>query len=67
MNFVRTELEKIADEIDCDLYRVISRLESLATKSPVAAPKIRRIARYLQGARPELRELMHPKDVENTV
>lgn len=62
----RSTLQEEANEADCDLYRVISRLEGLADRLPIAGPKLRAVANKLHAARPALRDLMHPADRERT-
>lgn len=63
---LRTVLQRDSDAADCELYRVISRIESLAERIPVAAPKLRGVAIKLRAARPDLRAFMHSDDLEAT-
>jgi hypothetical protein len=65
----RTTLQRKADQIDCDLYRVLSRVESLYDEYKRHERHRTSIAKALSGlrsARVELRGLMHPTDRERT-
>lgn len=62
----RTELQRATDSADCDLYRVICRIEALADRIKVAGPKLRGVANKLHAARSDLRSFMHPTDREAT-
>jgi hypothetical protein len=58
----RTELQTEADRIDCDLYRIISAVERLADRIPIAGAQLRAVAYTLHNARPGLRRFMHADD-----
>jgi len=62
----RTELQRGSDSADCDLYRVICRIEALADRIKVAGPKLRGVANKLHAARGDLRSFMHSDDREAT-
>lgn len=63
---LRTVLQKEADAIDCDLYRLITRVERLAETIKVAGPQLRSVSSALWAARPGLRQFMHRDDREAT-
>jgi len=62
----RTPLQTEADQIDCNLYRVISQIEQLVDRTPAAAAKLRAAAHKLRSARGDVRRFMHPSDREVT-
>lgn len=62
----RTVLQRKADAIDCDLFRIISELESLADLIKTAGPSLRRAAMEVSAARPFVRKLMHEYDRSRT-
>jgi len=66
----RTSLQRDADRLDCDLYRLLSRVEALYDGNK----RNREVRKYLsdslsglRGARVGLRCLMHKFDRERTV
>lgn len=71
MSRVRTKLQSSTDALDCDLYRIVSRLETLydATKRPdlQSALKLHQALVSLRAARTPLRSLMHEQDRKETV
>jgi hypothetical protein len=62
----RTVLQREADSIDCDIYRLQSKLERLADQIKTAGPALRRAAMELAGARPHVRRFMHEYDRSRT-
>jgi hypothetical protein len=63
---VRTLLQKEADAIDCDIYRLQCKLESVADRIKTAGPALRRAAMELAAARPHVRRFMHEYDRSRT-
>jgi hypothetical protein len=67
---VRTEIEKTADAIDCDLYRVICRVERLYDGlKRHTGPRVKDLHKSLQGlrsARVGIRMLMNDDDRKRT-
>lgn len=62
----RTVLQREADAIDCDIYRLQCRLEGLADRIKVAGPGLRQAAMELAAARPHVRRFMHEYDRSRT-
>lgn len=63
----RTPSQRDANEIDCDIHRLIARLERRAAEAtPVDRAKWGAAASELRSARFHVRELMHSYDVEQT-
>jgi len=63
---VRTVLQRECNSVDCDIYRLISKLETLADRIKVAGPSLRSAAMELAGARPFVRKYMHEYDRSRT-
>jgi hypothetical protein len=67
----RTTLERDADYIDCDLYRLITRVERLydthKSRDSYARDNLAKSLKALRKARVGLRVLMHETDREETV
>jgi hypothetical protein len=63
---VRAKVQKDADAIDCDLYRVICRVEQLYDSlKRIKGPRVTDLHKSLQGlrnARTGIRMLMHEDD-----
>lgn len=66
MSIPRTELQRDADRLDCDLYRLICRVEVLWQDYPRARDKLHDSLQGLRGARNGLRSLMHELDRKET-
>lgn len=58
---IRTRLQRIANEIDRQLYTLVVGVEGVESVT-----ELRPIARDIQRARGKVRRHMHPKDVEAT-
>jgi hypothetical protein len=61
----RTKLQAEADSVDCDVFRLIWRLERLYDanrQNDRAQEKIHRALEQLRGARPHIRSLMSNED-----
>lgn len=67
----RTELQRACDDIDCDLFRLITRVERLydanKRKNRTAALDIHNCLQSMRAARYGLREQMHEDDKARTV
>lgn len=63
---VRTVLQRECDSIDCDVHRLMSKLERLADRIKTAGPALRRAAMELASARPHVRRFMHEYDRSRT-
>lgn len=67
----RTQLQRDADIIDCDLYRIVTRVERLydthKERDTYARKNLAESLRALRSARVGLRVLMHESDREQTV
>lgn len=66
----RTLLQKEANDFDADLYRLMDHAERRSEDrrlSPSQRALWRRIAVGLSAARPDVRCMMHPTDVGNTL
>lgn len=66
----RTDIQRRADEADCDLYRVICRIERMYDEIKGAGgPKVAELHKSLMGlrnARSGIRDLMHGDDRTRT-
>ncbi len=63
----RTRLQREANQLDMDMFRMIGRLEDFATETPgVQVAPIDNAASALRSARHLVRSKMHPKDVERS-
>lgn len=60
---MRTEEQTFANNLDCDLFRLITRAERRGGKDK----HWQMVAEALYAARPRIRMRMHPKDVQETV
>jgi len=62
----RTRLQRTADELDLQMYRLADRLSSFSDASmrPESAAKIAELAREIMANRYHVRLLMHPNDRE---
>lgn len=58
---IRTRLQRIANEIDRQLYTLIVGVEGVESVT-----ELQSVAKDIQRARGKVRRYMHPKDVENT-
>jgi hypothetical protein len=58
----RTFLQREADKIDCQLFRLISQVETLATREPEHSDELRTVSRALRLNRTGIRMLMHIDD-----
>lgn len=58
----RLSIENDANSFDCDLYRLISRAESLRVKHPSRAKQWMRAIEKLHAARPHVRQMMSTED-----
>lgn len=67
----RTEIQRDANDIDCELYRVITRVERLydgiKRRNPVSSREVLKALMSLRSARKPIRDLMHKHDVEMTI
>lgn len=66
---MKTQLEREADSIDCDFYRVLARIEGLWKKYPERSLERNAVStclHYMRAARPHLRGLMAKEDREVT-
>ncbi len=59
----RTEDQRFADDLDCDLYRLIMRAEQQSAKDR----RWRKVVAALRDARPQIRARMHGDDKARTV
>lgn len=70
MNEPKTSLQKDADSADCDLYRIICRVEriydSIKYHRGPRVTDLYRSLQYLHDARTGIRMLMHPDDRSRT-
>lgn len=62
----RTVLQREANEIDCDIYRLQCKLETLADRIKTAGPGLRQAAMELAGSRYHVRRFMHEYDRSRT-
>lgn len=65
----RTEIEREANMADCELYRVISRIERLYDsnkRDKIIRANLGHTLNYLRNARFGLRMLMHADDAART-
>ncbi|MGH8326885.1 MAG: hypothetical protein ACRET2_09000 [Steroidobacteraceae bacterium] len=63
----RTELQREADAADCDLYRLICRLETMYRRHEDKQTELAKALNGLSRARTPLRMLMHEADRETTL
>jgi hypothetical protein len=63
----RTSIQREADRLDCDLCRLLGRVEALFEREPAARSQLRPTLRALREARPGLRALMHSQDRSATL
>jgi len=66
----RSAIQEAADDIDCNLFRLLSRVEMLAQqhqRNPDVRLKLRAAASDMRSARAEIRCLMHPEDTAKTI
>lgn len=61
MMTTRTADQKLADDLDCDLYRIIIKAERQSKDK-----RWRQVAKALREARPHIRALMHADDRRET-
>lgn len=63
----RTSLQREADKLDLDVYRMINRLEQfIIGKRGGSVERVDAAALALRAARREIRVHMHPEDLERT-
>lgn len=62
----RTSLQSLADNMDCETYRVLRLAEANIRCYPEASRELRNACESLRIARASFRQLMHPKDLEGT-
>jgi hypothetical protein len=62
-----TEIERAADRLDCDLYRVLCQIERLWEREKSTRPMLAVTLHYLRQARPNLRALMCEEDRRATL
>lgn len=71
MTTERTQLQRDADSIDCDLYRILTRVERLydthKARDTYARRNLAESLQALRRGRVGLRVLMHESDREQTV
>lgn len=63
----RSPLEREADAIDCDLYRIYCRVERLYEAHRVERDTLYAFMSAIRHARPHIRSLMHDFDRERTI
>lgn len=63
----RTQLQRDADAIDCDLYRVYLKAERLYAGHRDARQHLERFMAAIRETRPHIRVLMHSIDRERTL
>jgi hypothetical protein len=65
---VRSKREREADSIDCDLFRLLNRVESLYqdARQTHRASRLSESLIALRSARIGIRLFMHPDDIERT-
>jgi hypothetical protein len=62
----RTELERDANRLDLDLFRILSRVKSLGGDHRTAGEPMSRAVELLNRARQHIRGLMHDEDRRET-
>ena len=63
---MRTELQRLCNEMDREVYGLMIRAEYIADRIKVISPTMRKFAMEARALRPTLRRYMHADDLKGT-